>query len=90
MLLDFWKGKNIRLIDSIASEMKEKVEQKSELEETLRKLVDEEDLPTVLGFVSSGKSRQTVNNLLVKQYGSKKAGELYKKIKPLLKEKKGK
>ncbi|MCI9163123.1 MAG: hypothetical protein HFG59_07655 [Lachnospiraceae bacterium] len=90
VLLDFWKGKNIRLIDSIASEMKEKVEQKSELEETLRKLVDEEDLPTVLGFVSSGKSRQTVNNLLVKQYGSKKAGELYKKIKPLLKEKKGK
>ncbi|NBH74221.1 hypothetical protein D3Z51_19950 [Clostridiaceae bacterium] len=90
VLLDFWKGKNIRLIDSIASETKAKVEQRSELEETLQKLVDEEDVPTVLGFISSGKSKQAVNNLLVKQYGSKKAGELYKKIKPLLKEKKGK
>ena len=63
---------------------------RNEMEESLRKLIGEDDLQTVLDFVSSGKSKQAVNNLLVKQYGSKKAGELYKKIKPLLKEKKGK
>ena len=44
----------------------------------------------VMNCIRNGKSKQTINNLLVKQYGSEKAGELYKKIKPLLKEKKGK
>ena len=77
VLLDFWKGKNIQLIDAISAETEVKEERR-------------DDLQTVLDFVRSGKSKQAVNNLLVKQYGSKKAGELYKKIKPLLKEKKGK
>ena len=58
------------------------------LEEKLRLLVGEEDLPIVIQCVGSGKSKQIVNNMLVKQCGSKRAGELYKKIKPLLKEKK--
>jgi|InofroStandDraft_1065614.scaffolds.fasta_scaffold23833_4 hypothetical protein len=90
VLLDFWKGKNIQLIDAISAETEVKEERRNEMEESLRKLIGEDDLQTVLDFVSSGKSKQAVNNLLVKQYGSKKAGELYKKIKPLLKEKKGK
>lgn len=90
VLLDFWRGRNIQLIDAIASEKKVKTEHETEMEESLKRLIGENDFKTVLNFISSGKSKQAINNLLVKQYGSKKAGELYKKIKPLLKEKKGK
>ena len=53
-------------------------------------MVGQDDLQLVMRCISTGKSKQVINNLLVKQFGSKKAGELYKKIKPLLKEKKGK
>ena len=90
VLLDFWKGKNIKLIDSIAAETEKNVKERTQLEENLREIVGDEDLQMVMRCISTGKSKQVINNLLVKQYGSKKAGELYKKIKPLLKEKKGK
>ena len=89
VLLDFWKGKNIKLIDSIAAETEKNVKERTQLEENLREIVGDEDLQMVMRCISTGKSKQVINNLLVKQYGSKKAGELYKKIKPLLKEKKG-
>lgn len=88
--MDFWKGKNIKLIDSIAAETEKNVKERTQLEENLREIVGDEDLQMVMRCISTGKSKQVINNLLVKQYGSKKAGELYKKIKPLLKEKKGK
>ncbi len=41
-------------------------------------------------FIVKYKTKQGVNNAIVKLYGTEKAGELYKKIKPLLKDKKGK
>ena len=90
VLLDFWKGKNIKLIDSIAAETEKNVKERTQLEENLREIVGDEDLQMVMRCISTGKSKQVINNLLVKQYGSKKAGELYKKIKPLKKKKKGK
>ncbi|MCI9557692.1 PIN domain-containing protein [Candidatus Ventrimonas sp. KK005] len=88
VLLDFWQGKNIKRIDSISMGTERSIKGWDALEEKLRLLVGEEDLPIVIQCVGSGKSKQIVNNMLVKQCGSKRAGELYKKIKPLLKEKK--
>jgi hypothetical protein len=90
VLLDFWKDRNIKLIDTISSETGRAAEERSEMEENLLRLVGETDFQMVMSCIRNGKSKQTINNLLVKQYGSGKAGELYKKIKPLLKEKKGK
>ncbi len=90
VLLDFWKERNIKLIDAISSESGKAAEERSEMEKNLLRLVGETDFAMVMNCIRNGKSKQTINNLLVKQYGSEKAGELYKKIKPLLKEKKGK
>lgn len=90
VLLDFWKEKNIKLIGAISAETKKTAEEKSELEASLLRLVGRTDFQMVMDCIKNGKSKQTINNLLVKQYGSEKAGELYKKIKPFLKEKKGK
>ncbi len=88
VLLEFWKDKNIRLINTISTETKKSIKERSELEENLRQMIPGEVVELILPCIGSGKSKLLVNNLLVKKYGSKKAGELYKKIKPFLKEKK--
>lgn len=51
---------------------------------------DVEEQENICRFITKYKTKQGVNNALVKLYGSEKAGELYKKIKPLIKDKKGK
>ena len=88
VLLEFWKDKNIKLIDTISTETKKTVKERGELEENLRQVIPGEIVELILPCIGSGKSKLLVNNLLVKKYGSKKAGELYKRIKPFLKEKK--
>ena len=49
----------------------------------------EEDLQEIASSVHRCKTRQGVNNALVRRFRSQKAGEIYKLIKPLLKDKKG-
>lgn len=51
---------------------------------------DVEEQENICRFITKYKTKQGVNNAIVKLYGSEKAGELYKKIKPLIKDKKGK
>jgi hypothetical protein len=51
---------------------------------------DAEAVEHICRFIVKYKTKQGVNNAIVKIYGTEKAGELYKKIKPLLKDKKGK
>ncbi len=53
-------------------------------------IFDEEVQENVCRFITRYKTKQGVNNALVKLYGSETAGELYKKIKPLIRDKKGK
>ncbi len=62
-----------------------------ELMSALSQLIDgEEERENIGRFIVKYKTKQGVNNAIVKIYGTEKAGELYKKIKPLLKDKKGK
>ncbi|MCD8225541.1 MAG: PIN domain-containing protein [Clostridiales bacterium] len=61
------------------------------LQERISELISEEEQQqTIYRFINKYKTKQGVNNALVKKYGSEKAGELYKKIKTLIKDKKGK
>ena len=64
------------------------------LAEDVKKLVagvelTDEDLREIASCVQRCKTRQGVNNALVRRFRSQKAGEIYKMIKPLLKDKKG-
>ena len=43
----------------------------------------------VTGFLQKYKTKQGVNNALVKELGTTKAGELYKLLKPYMNDKKG-
>lgn len=91
VLLDFWKEKSVRLVDVISAESEKEIKRQSELEEKVKQLdLEEEEQQAVLRYITKYKTKQGVNNALVKQYGSEKAGELYKKIKALIKDKKGK
>ena len=49
----------------------------------------DDDLKEIASCISRYKTRQGVNNALVRRFRSQRAGEIYKVIKPLLKDKKG-
>jgi hypothetical protein len=62
-----------------------------ELRASVAEVIDDlEAQDHICRFIVKYKTKQGVNNAIVKIYGTEKAGELYKKIKPLLKDKKGK
>lgn len=93
VLLEFWKGRPLQLVDMISAVIKKEEHKLEETgwEEKLRLVIPEEkDLEIVRECVTQYKTKQAVNNALVKHFGSEKAGKLYKKIKPLIKNKKGK
>lgn len=88
MIIDFWKEKKIKRIDAIS--MVKEASINTELLEGLKQFLPDEDQDVVYRIIMKYKTKQGVNNALVKQYGSEKAGDLYKRIKPLMKDKKGK
>ena len=47
------------------------------------------DIPQINEIIGKYKTKQGINNALVKLYGTDKTGVIYKAIKPLLKDKKG-
>ena len=49
----------------------------------------DEDRKEIVSFVRRYKTKQGVNNALVRRFRSQKAGEIYKRIKPLIRDKKG-
>lgn len=91
VLLEFWKEQGIQLIDGIFAREKEKVKQSGSPQDKLQSLIpNEEERKVAADCLTRCKTKQEINNILVRRFGSEKAGELYKKIKPLIKNKKGK
>lgn len=75
-------------------EEKKPSQEEKKLAEDVKKMtagidLTEEDLKEITSYVQRYKTKQGVNNALVRRFRSQKAGEIYKVIKPLLKEKKG-
>ncbi len=71
------------------SQTKKKCITKATEEEVRRLLSSEEYSDTILGIINKFKTKQAISNGLSKELrDSKKAGSIYKKLKPLLKEKK--
>lgn len=50
----------------------------------------QDDIPTILNYLEKYKTKQGFNNALTKKFGNEKTGCIYKAVKPLLAEKKGK
>lgn len=92
--ITFWKdrGINAALVSDLAGRDESKVE--DQLTRDIRALVsDKATADKVVRIILKYKTKQGINNALVREFPSqdnKKASELYKTIKPLLKDKKGK
>lgn len=80
-------SKNVRTSGPLSDAGKNLSEEVSRLTSGLQ--LSEEDRRQIASYVQNYKTKQGVNNALVRRFRSQKAGEIYKMIKPLLKEKKG-
>ena len=99
VMTEFWKERGI---DVVVIESIEKADMKpstvpssdkssrNEKERMLLELLPDKDcVPDVLKIINHYKTKQGVNNGLVKKFASKRAGEIYRAIKPLIADKKG-
>ena len=82
----FWsaRGVHIEQVKNLLRESEESMA--SRLTSVLPSFKD--DVPTVLQLIEKYKTKQGLNNALVKLYGSEKAGSIYKAIKPFISDKK--
>ncbi len=86
----FWTKRKIKV--TIASNLtgSSNKQMNRELIDQVTKLIsDPADAKIVAEFITKYKTKQGLNNALVKKYESKKAGQIYQAIKSLIKEKKG-
>lgn len=96
ILIQFWsKYKSISAQVTLVSDLTLKVEKEiqeqldQKVETTLKESVFKEHTKDIISIIDKYKTKSGINTALVKKYESKKAGEIYKIIKPLLTDKKG-
>lgn len=84
---DFWVKRDIK-VDLAMNLLKHST---AVIETKLKEMIPQysDDIPLVRELMERYKTKQGLNNALIKEYGSEKTGILYKAIKPLLADKKG-
>ncbi len=87
-VVNFWIEKGIDVVRCVNLFRQIKKTQKEELENILHEHT--EDINKVGLIINKYKTKQGINNALVKEFGTEKTGALYKLIRPLIKDKKGK
>ena len=95
-LISFWNSFkiNIKVIQSLSNRTPAPEKPSEPTTKELRaklegSITDKAVLTEVLRIIRSYKTKQGINNALVKKYESQKAGEIYKLIKPYIAYKKG-
>lgn len=92
-LESYWKKKrvNVSLVVDVAKQNEQTI--KNDLENRIAELIgDKNEAPAVSKIIQQYKTKQGINNALMKMYPSKdhkKSSEIYTAIKPLLTDKKG-
>lgn len=87
-IVTFWSNRKINIM--VANNLL-KENQKTNENVLLKVLPNfKSDFPKILSIINKYKTKQGINNAFVKEYGSDKAGTIYKAIKPLLSDKKAK
>ena len=84
---EFWVKRDIK-VDLAMNLLKHST---AVIETKLKEMIPQyaDDIPLVRELMERYKTKQGLNNALIKEYGSEKTGILYKAIKPLLADKKG-
>lgn len=86
-LKNFWNQYSIEILESIGNnDNSEKLELLDKVKERLPE--DSEMWNGICDCILRFKTKQAINNALVKEFGSTQGGRMYQKIKPILKNKK--
>ena len=99
ILPDYWKkfGVNLKIVSNLAKSEPQIVQPKvtqpvkapTELESALHKFFnDKNELSAVAKMINNAKNKCEVNNSLCKKFTDKRGGEIYRAVKPFLKDKK--
>lgn len=87
-VIDFWRERGYKIQRSVDLSGIQMQHTKKRIQETIPEF--KEEAGRILDTINRYKTKQGINNALVKKYGSDKAGLIYKAVKPLLGNKKGK
>lgn len=86
----FWQDKNVNVCSAVCLEQAKESGEHSRLHSELEKLITNSDeLEFVEKCINELTTKSGINNRIVKKYGTTRAGEIYRLIKPLLTDKKG-
>lgn len=90
-VITFWKKKNYKVMLVADLTKQNMLEKQNELLVSVKQYIeDDEEAKLVTDYILKYKTKQGLNNAIVKIYGTTKGGKLYKAIKPLIQDKKGK
>lgn len=86
----FWQEKGVNVISAVSLDKAKENEYHGKIYAELEKLIpDSEELEFVGKCINELSTKSGINNRIVKKYGTTRAGEIYRLIKPLLSDKKG-
>lgn len=86
----FWQEKGVNVTSAVSLDKATNAAHYSKISDELKKLLpDKSEREFVEKCINELSTKSGINNRIVKKYGTTRAGEIYKLIKPLLSDKKG-
>ena len=91
-VVKFWTKDGCKIERVSDLQLRSKEEEQQLLENRIVEMLPQykDDAKIICKYIEDYKTKQGFNNALVKKFESKKAGEIYKAVKPLIADKKGK
>ena len=88
-VIKFWAKLNVSVQRVPNLDAENSIQVQTELTQKLNELLDEKEVHSVLDMIQKYKTKQGLNNALMKQFDNKKTSEIYRIIKPFIANKKG-
>lgn len=90
LVADFWKKKGVDVASAVSLAAAVRLKENEKTTSQLASLIpDKEEREFVAKCIEELSTKQGINNRIAKKYGTTRAGEIYKLIKPLIADKKG-
>ena len=90
LVADFWKNKGVDVASAVSLAAAVRLKENEKIASRLASLLsDKKEREFVAKCIEELSTKQGINNRIAKKYGTTRAGEIYKLIKPLIADKKG-
>lgn len=90
LVADFWKKKGVEVACAVSLAAAVRLKENEKIASRLASLLsDKKEREFVAKCIEELSTKQGINNRIAKKYGTTRAGEIYKLIKPLIADKKG-